>query len=371
MKKEKVDSQFFEKNMLSMKYMKKTGVQQNWSQKATCQCQMLRSSSQWSSGLSSSQTEKSIQMAYLNLILNAKHFIYIENQFFISSSLEHVKAGGQVQNLIAESLYQRIVEANKKQQKFKVLILLPLLPAFAGEINDETAGVLRIQLHLQYETICRGEYSLFERLKKQKIEPRQYIKFIGLRTHDQMNNIPVTELIYIHSKCMIIDDAQVIIGSANINDRSMAGNRDSEIAMVIEDQVRVESLMNGNPFQARKFAHEFRSKIWQEIFGMTEEEVMDPLSSKLWEEMESRIYKNTLIYRQIFGCYPDDVIQARAEAEAFKIKNPNLELYNEKKNQIQGFAVDFPLDFLKKDILTFQVNWADLPNLIVPMEIYT
>lgn len=30
---------------------------------------------------------------------------------------------------------------------------------------------------------------------------------------------------------MIIDDRKVIIGSANINDRSMNGNRDSEIAV--------------------------------------------------------------------------------------------------------------------------------------------
>ena len=30
---------------------------------------------------------------------------------------------------------------------------------------------------------------------------------------------------------MIVDDEIVIIGSANINDRSMAGNRDSELAV--------------------------------------------------------------------------------------------------------------------------------------------
>lgn len=30
---------------------------------------------------------------------------------------------------------------------------------------------------------------------------------------------------------MIIDDRKVIIGSANINDRSLLGNRDSEIAV--------------------------------------------------------------------------------------------------------------------------------------------
>ena len=32
---------------------------------------------------------------------------------------------------------------------------------------------------------------------------------------------------------MIIDDETVIIGSANMNDRSMNGNRDSEIAIII------------------------------------------------------------------------------------------------------------------------------------------
>lgn len=38
---------------------------------------------------------------------------------------------------------------------------------------------------------------------------------------------PVTELIYVHSKLMIVDDEKVLIGSANINDRSLLGNRDS------------------------------------------------------------------------------------------------------------------------------------------------
>ena len=33
---------------------------------------------------------------------------------------------------------------------------------------------------------------------------------------------------------MIVDDRYVIAGSANINDRSLNGNRDSEVCMVIE-----------------------------------------------------------------------------------------------------------------------------------------
>ncbi len=46
---------------------------------------------------------------------------------------------------------------------------------------------------------------------------------------------PVTEIVYVHSKVMIVDDKFVLIGSANINDRSQLGVRDSEIDILIED----------------------------------------------------------------------------------------------------------------------------------------
>ena len=38
-------------------------------------------------------------------------------------------------------------------------------------------------------------------------------------------------MIYVHSKGMIVDDEFVLIGSANINERSLEGSRDTEIAM--------------------------------------------------------------------------------------------------------------------------------------------
>lgn len=41
-----------------------------------CQCQIIRSVSQWSAG--TSQPEDSIHRAYCSLIQNAEHFIYIE-----------------------------------------------------------------------------------------------------------------------------------------------------------------------------------------------------------------------------------------------------------------------------------------------------
>ena len=52
-----------------------------------CNVQILRSSSEWSAG--NTNTENSILQAYLDKISNAKHYIYIENQFFITSLPKH------------------------------------------------------------------------------------------------------------------------------------------------------------------------------------------------------------------------------------------------------------------------------------------
>ena len=62
------------------------------------------------------------------------------------------------------------------------------------------------------------------------------MKIFGLRNHGEINETPVTEIIYVHSKLLIVDDDVALIGSANINDRSQLGDRDSEIAVVIEQE---------------------------------------------------------------------------------------------------------------------------------------
>ncbi len=48
-----------------------------------------------------------------------------------------------------------------------------------------------------------------------------------------------SEFIYVHCKLMVVDDRKLIIGSANINDRSMLGYRDSELAVIAEDTEEV------------------------------------------------------------------------------------------------------------------------------------
>lgn len=43
----------------------------------------------------------------------------------------------------------------------------------------------------------------------------EYISFCGLRTHSQLSQSLVTELIYVHSKTLIADDRCYIIGESS------------------------------------------------------------------------------------------------------------------------------------------------------------
>ncbi|MEQ2289365.1 Phospholipase D, partial [Ameca splendens] len=114
-------------------------------------------------------------------------------------------------------------------------------------------------MHFNYRTMIRGEYSIISQLKKEMDDQwMNYISFAGLRTHAEMEGRLVTELIYVHSKMLIADDNTVIIGSANINDRSMLGKRDSEVAVVVEDSEKVASVMDGEDYEAGPFALELR-----------------------------------------------------------------------------------------------------------------
>ncbi len=78
---------------------------------------------------------------------------------------------------------------------------------------------------------------MFNTLRKRApgIIVSDYIGFFSLRSWGVMNNKVVSDQVYVHDKLMIVDDRVAIIGSANINDRSMIGCRDSEMALRIED----------------------------------------------------------------------------------------------------------------------------------------
>ncbi len=49
-----------------------------------------------------------------------------------------------------------------------------------------------------------------------------------------------------------------VSGSANINDRSMLGKRDSEVAVIVEDSEKVAAVMDGQEYEAGPYALQLR-----------------------------------------------------------------------------------------------------------------
>ncbi len=78
----------------------------------------------------------------------------------------------------------------------------------------------------------------------------------------------ISELVYIHCKLMIVDSRRVIVGSANMNERSLNGARDSEIAVVIEDMEMMDTVMGGEKYRASGFAAGWQRGLMREHLGL-------------------------------------------------------------------------------------------------------
>ncbi|KAF9652544.1 phospholipase D [Thelephora ganbajun] len=476
----------------------------------TCRVQVVRSVCDWSHGV---LKEDSIQNAYCQLIREANHYIYIENQFFISNT----KKEGPVQNLIAQALVERIIRAARGNEKFKVVVLIPEVPGFSGDIKDETA--IKTILAGQYRTINRGGNSIYEEIKKGGYEPMDFIRFYHLRAYDRLNapygecyevelrsgvsfyeaqvaqarewigndrqgdsirelkifevkgnvgsglqlegeakkndakvkTLPlpqdrqqakrivdrfenvaqgvlgnfrvsdnvghhamkgsgslleerwsgtedeernwhvhsyVSEVLYIHSKLMIVDDRRVIMGSANINDRSQKGDGDSEIALVVEDNQILQTTMNGRPYAAAKFAATLRRRLYREHLGLLEPQhcahetrrvtnfmkpapypiedesyleedraVADPLADETISLWENTARKNREIFTELFRPVPTNLVRSMSAYKGYLpdvkqghvVPDMPLQRVKDRLAEVRGHVVEAPIDFLIDD----------------------
>ncbi|GAA5162788.1 phospholipase D-like domain-containing protein [Viridibacterium curvum] len=257
--------------------------------------------------------QDNIQNAMLNCIASAENYVYIETQFFISDfgkagplkemrtragtfhyyPVDSSKIGNEndgIKNHILDALARRIDEHIQAGTNFHVYLVVPVHPE--GAISD---GSVWKQHWLALASIHHGSNSLIGRIKrslsKEGRKPEEWCKYLtvlNMRNYgiavqyardpknyredfaQEIGRYLITEQIYIHSKLLIVDDAVAIIGSANINDRSLTGNGDTEIAAVVVDNAGIETRDLGNPQYpaiTRKFARELRRSLWTKHFG--------------------------------------------------------------------------------------------------------
>jgi len=227
-------------------------------------------------------------------------------------------------------------------------------------------------------------------------------KWLG--TEQEELDAYVSELLYIHSKLMVVDDRRVIMGSANLNDRSQKGDGDSEIALVVEDDDLVRSRMNGRPYMASRFATSLRRKLFREHLGLIppqrceervepvtsfmkaapyknddefgtaeDDAVADPLADETLSLWNNTARKNREIFTEIFRPVPTNLVRDWKAYERYvpKVKTghvaPNMPLQRVKQrlSEVRGALVECPMDFLIDDEDFIQgPQWLGLDPLL-------
>ncbi|CAH8564698.1 unnamed protein product [Dicrocoelium dendriticum] len=402
-------------------------------QSSVCQAQVLRSVCDWSLGVPAGNVRKglrqefhewikgsdkvtgsstnnqdteigletSILSAYINCILDAENFVYIENQFFISfitisdedaekasmdqldvpsthnagsHTLTHHSAftrlppsshSPKVKNRIMDALFIRILRAHRQRKPFRLYIILPLVPGFVGEYGDPSARSLYRILHFTRLSLFVGSNALIPRLKTFIPNPDEYVSICGLRTYNEWPDGNMrTEIVYVHSKFMIVDDRKMIIGSANLNDRSMRGKRDSELAVLIEMDPLESRQTNHSAFIRR-----VRRTLMAEHLGVLPslrravcnewpiEQLNDPVTDSFFYDVwKATANKNASIFEEVFNVVPTDNLLTFEECRKNKQKIPLIVSEPERAQQllesVRGTLVTFPTLFLDLEDLT-------------------
>ncbi|KAL9323182.1 hypothetical protein ACSQ67_011235 [Phaseolus vulgaris] len=234
--------------------------------------------------------------AYINAIRRAKNFIYIENQYFLGSCYAWSDDGIKPEDigalhLIPRELSLKIVSKIEAGERFSVYVVVPMWPEGFPE-----KGTVQAILDWQRRTMDMMYKDVVGALKAKGVEedPRNYLTFFCLGNREVKKEgeyepserpDPDTDymraqesrrfMIYVHAKMMIVDDEYIIIGSANINQRSMDGGRDTEVAMGAYQPYHL-----GGRKPARGEIHGFRMSLWYEHVGMLDESFLYPESEE-------------------------------------------------------------------------------------------
>lgn len=169
---------------------------------------------------------REIESLYIKLIHNAKHLIYIENQYFASKIIT---------DAIARSL---------KKKKGPVIIIL-LTPHHEGWFEDRTMGALRNKLiNLLYEADIHKRLGVF-------------FPYVPSASHG----------FTLHSKILIIDNHFAVVGSANLNNRSMGLDSECNISLI------------GNDSQSKSAIKMLLMRLLSEHLNMSLDEISENLKN--------------------------------------------------------------------------------------------
>ena len=200
--------------------------------------------------------DDSILRAYVFLIRNAESFIYIENQYFLGSAYTWTKEREtKSMHPIPREIVSKVVDKMDKGEPFMCYVVIPMFPE-----GDPTSAPSQEILHWQHLTMEAMYLRIGEAIKERSLDkkPTDFLMFLCLGKQETLGEVPenlelpaddtpaslarqtLRHPIYVHSKLMIVDDEYILVGTANVNQRSMAGSRDTEVAVAAKQPAHDE-----------------------------------------------------------------------------------------------------------------------------------
>lgn len=163
---------------------------------------------------------------------------------------------------------------------------------------------------------------------------------------------------------MIVDDRKLIIGSANINDRSQIGTHDSELACCIEGPLDLQVDSGFGVYSVSSAINKFRRSLTCEHFGVDFEFLT---SIQVWRAMRNIIDTNTWVYSKVFDCYPSDDFANRHDLKRRR-HSVSLSDFKAYSGMIRGQAVVYPYGFLREEHLDLSRH-SEISTLLIPIHV--
>merc|ERR1712130_310540 len=265
--------------------------------------QPIISLSKWSGGVQSSI--HSIYDSYLELIRNSKYFIYIENQFFLGCTQEDVDP---IRNYVVLELHNRLDRAIQANELFRLVIVVSSVPD-SMETNamdiEEKKQLINCQQRVLRDLRLLVEQSLFNYCSKRTVD--EYLQYLTLKSYSQRGQEEelFIESPKVHTNTMIVDDRIALVGSADVSDRSLLGDRNSELGLLLVDTKASQSQLNGKVYYASAFSRELRKSLWVKHLALPSEQIYmqnyeDLMSDKVWKGVKEIAKWNRQIFDQVF-----------------------------------------------------------------------
>lgn len=153
-----------------------------------------------------------------------------------------------------------------------------------------------------------------------------------------------TLLLYLYdssiSLCFAVDDEYIIIGSANINQRSMDGARDTEIAMGGYQPYHLSTRV-----PARGQIHGFRMSLWYEHLGKLDQTFLQPESVECVKKVNKiadqywDMYSSESLERDLPGHLLRYPIAVSGEGVVTEL--PGTEFFPDTKARVLGTKSDY------------------------------